>query len=119
MNWNAAFLKTCRLPLVITCAMPRPAMNSTSVATIGWMRSRVISQPLNQPKQPAASTGSTKASATPTVGADAGNSLPRKIIGASAPAIAISEPTDRSMPPVAMTSVMPTPTMTMCRPGSG
>ena len=43
----------------------------------------------------------------------AGTSLPRKIIGASAPAIAISEPTDRSMPPVAITSVMPTPTMTM------
>ena len=33
--------------------------------------------------------------------------------GASAPEIAISEPTDRSMPPVAITSVMPTETMTM------
>ncbi len=33
--------------------------------------------------------------------------------GASAPAIAISEPTERSMPPVAITSVMPTETMTM------
>ena len=32
---------------------------------------------------------------------------------ASAPVIAISEPTERSMPPVAMTSVMPTPTITM------
>ena len=39
--------------------------------------------------------------------------VPRKIIGASAPAIAISEPTDRSMPPVAITSVMPMATMTM------
>ena len=39
--------------------------------------------------------------------------MPRKIIGASAPEIAISEPTDRSMPPVAITSVMPTATMTM------
>ena len=37
----------------------------------------------------------------------------RKISGASAPAIAISEPTERSMPPVAITSVMPTETMTM------
>ena len=39
--------------------------------------------------------------------------MPRKIIGASAPEIAISEPTDRSMPPVAITSVMPTATMTI------
>ncbi len=37
MNWKASFLKTWRLPLVITCAMPRPAMKSTSVATIGWI----------------------------------------------------------------------------------
>ena len=36
-----------------------------------------------------------------------------KIIGASAPAIAISEPTERSIPPVAITIVMPTATMTM------
>ena len=53
------------------------------------------------------------ASATPTAGAAAETSWPRKIIGARAPAIAISEPTERSMPPVAMTSVMPTPTITM------
>ena len=37
----------------------------------------------------------------------------KKISGASAPDIAISEPTERSMPPVAMTSVMPTETMTI------
>ena len=37
----------------------------------------------------------------------------RKMSGASAPEIAISEPTERSMPPVAMTSVMPTETMTI------
>jgi hypothetical protein len=36
----------------------------------------------------------------------------RKISGARAPAIAISDPTDRSMPPVAMTRVMPMATMT-------
>ena len=63
MNWNSGVLKTCRLPLVSTCAMPRPAMNRTSVATIGWMRKRVISQPLNRPNTPATSTGTTKASA--------------------------------------------------------
>ena len=32
---------------------------------------------------------------------------------ASTPAIAISEPTERSMPPVAMTNVIPTATMTI------
>ncbi len=54
-----------------------------------------------------------KASATPSTGLAIGTIVPRKIIGASAPEIAISEPTERSMPPVAMTSVMPTATMTM------
>jgi hypothetical protein len=39
--------------------------------------------------------------------------VPMKIDGAAAPAMAISAPTDRSMPPVAITSVMPTPTMTI------
>ena len=42
-----------------------------------------------------------------------GSSVPMKIIGAAVPAIAISDPTDRSMPPVAITNVMPTATMTM------
>ena len=54
-----------------------------------------------------------KASATAEHGLAIGTIVPRKISGASAPAIAISEPTDRSMPPVAITSVMPTATMTM------
>ena len=34
-------------------------------------------------------------------------------MGAMAPDMAISEPTERSIPPVAITNVMPTPTMTM------
>ena len=34
-------------------------------------------------------------------------------IGASAPEIAIDAPTDKSMPPVATTSVMPMPTITI------
>jgi hypothetical protein len=37
----------------------------------------------------------------------------RKISGAKAPAMAMIEPTERSMPPVAMTSVMPVATITM------
>jgi hypothetical protein len=93
--------------LVITWAMPRPAMNSTRVAMIGWNPKRVTSTPLKSPNTPVTTTGTTKARPTPN-----GMSR-RKISGASAPAIAISEPTDRSIPPVAMTSVMPRATMTM------
>src|SRR4051794_487238 len=113
MNWNSGTWKICRLASVSAWAMPRPAMNSTNVATIGWMRKRVTIQPLNRPNRPAISTGTTKARPTPTYRFGNGNSWPRKIIGATAPEIAISEPTDRSMPPVAITSVMPTATMTM------
>ena len=92
--------------------MPRPAMNMTSVPTIGCTWKRVMNQPLNSPKSPAAATGTMKASTFPMSGCATSNGL-KKIIGASAPAIAISEPTDKSMPPVAITSVMPTETMTM------
>ena len=113
MNWNPGALKDCRLPFVITWATPRPAMNRISVATMGWMRYRVTSQPLNQPSAPVARIGSAKASATPANGSGNGNSLPKKMSGASVPAIAISAPTDRSIPPVAITSVMPTPTITV------
>ena len=87
-------------------------MNMTSVPTIGWTRNRVMNQPLNAPRRPAVATEATKASTLPSAGCATPNEL-RKISGASAPAIAISEPTERSMPPVAMTSVMPTETMTM------
>jgi hypothetical protein len=44
---------------------------------------------------------------------ETGNSVPMKIIGASAPPIAINEPTERSMPPVAITSVIPMATITI------
>ena len=71
-----------------------------------------MNQPLNAPNRPATPTETTKARAFPISGCERPNEL-RKMIGASAPEIAISEPTERSMPPVAMTSVMPTETMTM------
>ena len=37
----------------------------------------------------------------------------RKMSGAKAPAIAINDPTERSIPPEPMTNVMPMATMTM------
>jgi hypothetical protein len=52
-------------------------------------------------------------SAMPTLRLGTGNSVPWKICGENAPAIAMIDPTERSMPPVAMTKVMPTPTMTI------
>jgi hypothetical protein len=112
MNWNAGLWNTWRLPFVTTWPTPRPAMNITSVPTIGCTWKRVMNQPLNSPSTPATPIGTTKASASPSPGWARPNGL-RKINGAKAPAIAISEPTERSMPPVAMTSVMPTETMTM------
>ena len=71
-----------------------------------------MNQPLNAPNRPATATGMTKASASPSAGYERPNEL-KKMSGASAPEIAISEPTERSMPPVAITSVMPTETMTI------
>ena len=38
ITWKEGSLKVCNWLLVKVWAMPRPAMNSTSVATIGWMR---------------------------------------------------------------------------------
>ncbi len=69
----------------------------------------VISQPLNQAEDAGGQHRDQEAEGD-CAGAAAGRPrLPVKIERASAPAIAISDPTDRSMPPVAMTSVMPTP----------
>src|SRR3954447_3378770 len=93
--------------------MPRPAMKRIKVAMIGWIRKRVISQPLKMPRMPVMTTGTTKAKAMASQSGRPGTMLPRKIKGASAPEMAMSEPTERSMPPVAITSVMPTPTMTV------
>ena len=105
-------LKLWSWPLVMTWAMPRPAIYSTRVATIGCNLSRVTKLPLSRPKPPATSTGTTKASPMPKAGSLAKAAF-RKMIGASTPLIAIREPTERSTPPVAITRVMPIATMMM------
>ena len=105
-------LKVCRLPLVSTCAMPRPEMNRISVAMIGCTRSTATMTPLNSPQAIATTSGTAIAAAIPK----AGFACPKsdwKISGARAPASAITAPTDRSMPPVAITSVMPIATIAM------
>jgi hypothetical protein len=67
---------------------------------------------LKRSKSPATPTETIKASISPSTGYERLKEL-MKIIGASASEIAISEPTERSMPPVAMIKVMPTDTMTI------
>ena len=55
----------------------------------------------------------TNASRPPSHGMSHGAAVLSRISGAIEPAIAISDPTDRSMPPVAITKVIPTATMTI------
>ena len=71
-----------------------------------------MNQPLNSAEQRRDRDRNDKGERIAEPGCATPNGL-RKISGASAPAIAISEPTERSMPPVEMTSVMPTETMTI------
>ena len=87
-------------PLLITCATPRPVINIASVTMIGWMRKAEISAPFNTPT-PQATTSANKI-ARPT---------PRpKDTAATAEAMAITDPTDKSIPRVAITIVIPTAT---------
>jgi hypothetical protein len=78
-------------------------MSSASVTMIGWMRKPEMSAPLKRPAASAASSPSRTATPAPA-SSDA---------AATADAIAITDPTERSMPPVAMTKVMPTATSTV------
>src|SRR6185437_10398951 len=97
-------------PPVMSCAMPRPATIRMRVAMIGWTPMRATRKPFQSPKTEHAASASTTATSTPTTELW---SLWRSMYQqAMAPAMAITAPTERSMPPVAMTSVMPTATST-------
>ena len=75
----------------------RPAINVASVTTMGCTRMVAINVPFSTPT----SVPTTQATSTATI-------TPRaSMTEATAPAMAITEPTERSMPPVAITSVMP------------
>jgi hypothetical protein len=78
-------------------------MSRASVTMMGWMRKTEMSVPLKAPA--ATETSSASKTATPTPMS--------RLTAAIAAAIAITEPTERSMPPVAITSVMPTATRTV------
>ncbi len=92
-------LKVTICPEVISCATPRPATINISVATKGWILRMATSTPFHSP----ASTPLPIAASSTT-----GRLCPATVIDAAvAPAMAMMAPTERSIPPVAITSVMP------------
>ena len=101
MNWKCGVVELDQIAVGEHLGDAAPADEQDKGGDDRLDPERVMSQPLNKPKAPATRTGTTKASAMPTIVARSARWL-SKIIGASAPAIAISEPTERSMPPVAM-----------------
>ena len=100
VEFPAAFL-----PPVIILAIPRPASIMIKVVMNGWRRTTETRNPENAPQ----STPTRRARSTATIAApalDGEGELTRNCI-ATAPETAITEPTERSMPLVAITSVMP------------
>ena len=92
-------------PSVTSWARPRPAVISTSVAMIGWIPRRATRNPFHAPSATASASASPMpASAAPGL---AGSGLPAIHVQATAPEIATTAPTDRSIPRVAITSVIP------------
>ena len=81
---------------------------STSVAMIGWMLRTATRKPFQTPSSSATPTPA--AIATSTVPVLPGSDEPSMIVSATAPETAITAPTERSMPRVAITSVMPSAT---------
>ncbi|KYG08612.1 hypothetical protein BE21_22760 [Sorangium cellulosum] len=91
-------------------AAPRSALIVPSVTTKGIIRARPTSVPATTPARPAAAAA---ASAAGSAGTPARRSVARTTV-----VNATSEPVERSIPPVAMTRVMPRaqmPTTTVCR----
>ncbi len=92
-------------PLVMSWAMPRPATMRISVAMIGCTPNRLTSRPLKSPAAAATRIASTTAMITrPTEFWSEASVITRQ---ATAPEMAMTAPTDRSMPPSAITTVMP------------
>lgn len=99
-------------PRVIPSASPRNSENDISVTISGGIRSRVISKPFIPPSSVA--TAITRTAATPT-----GIPASRQSFPSSTADSAISEPTDKSIPPVTITGVIasassPTSTPSRC-----
>ncbi len=109
MNLNGALLTVVMKPPVISRATPRPASMSTRVAMIGWIPSTATRKPFHDPEHERDERAPTT-TATSTVPRLSGFAEPSMIVSATAPDTAITAPTDRSMPRVAITIVMPSAT---------
>ena len=84
----------------ISCAKPRAAIITASVTTMGWIRALAMIVPDSPPITVVSASGTTKK----TIGG-----APRRTNWPPRhDATAMSAPTDRSIPPVRMTSVWPT-----------
>ena len=95
-------------PSVIAIEMPRPATMRISVAMIGWIPRTETSKPFQAPSTMQTTTA--YVIAITAVLSAASSPAPMMRVQATAPAMAAIAPTERSMPRVAMTSVMPSAT---------
>ena len=95
-------------PDVISCASPRPAVMRISVATIGWMPTMATRAPFQTPSAVVSASAAAMATRTPPVLDWSSSRLMMR--QAVAPEIATSAPTERSIPPVAITAVIPSAT---------
>ncbi len=92
-------------PAVMTFAIPRPASIMMSVVMKGCRPKTETKNPLTMPSTRLSPSASPRADRT-EVSDPGSETLARNSIE-TAPATHITAPTERSMPPVAMTSVMP------------
>ena len=97
-NDHGKFVKLS-VPPVIPSAMPRKRLNDPSVTIKGGIRSRVMSRALSAP-------ASTPTPSAPAAASGIGKWASRHILPKSTAVNPMSEPTDRSMPPVTITGVI-------------
>ncbi len=99
MKISTGSAKVTMDPSVTNCARPRPATISTSVATIGCMSRNVTRIPFQRPQRSPITSAATTAN-------PAGKPA-TTIVAATAPEMAMTAPTERSTPLVAITAVIP------------
>jgi len=101
-------------PFVMSIAIPRPAVIRISVAMIGWMPTTETRNPFHTPVTSA--TAIARQTAIRTVERLPGSGALAMYVHATAPAMATTAPTDRSMPRVAITRVIPSATRSVGAP---
>jgi len=106
-NLNGGLVTVVICPCVMSIAIPRPATMRIIVAMKGWIPSTATMKPLNVPMTTA--TASAIPIAVTTVPTVPALDEPSRYVSETASEIAMTAPTERSMPPVEMTSAMPSP----------